>query len=101
MIGSLGFGKTFGLLSIAGVPKELIGPDVQKSLLDEARQLLENAQAECRRVLEEKHDRLSALAELLLGHETVSGAALKAVLSGTDGSDAGEPAVPAPGLTTV
>ena len=82
MIGSYGFGKTFGLLSMAGVPKELIGPDVQKSLLDEARQLLENAQAECRRVLEEKRDRLSALAEMLLGHETVSGAALKRVLSG-------------------
>ena len=43
MIGSYGFGKTFGLLSMAGVPKELIGPDVQKSLLDEARQLLGTA----------------------------------------------------------
>jgi cell division protease FtsH len=82
MIGSYGFGKTFGLLSMAGVPKELIGPDVQKGLLDEARQLLENAQAECRRVLEEKRDRLSTLAEMLLGHETVSGVALKRVLSG-------------------
>ncbi|RZL32124.1 MAG: cell division protein, partial [Rubrivivax sp.] len=82
MIGSLGFGKTFGLLSMAGVPKELIGPDVQKSLLDEARALLESAQAECRRVLEEKRDRLDALTEMLLGHETLSGAPLKQVLSG-------------------
>ena len=82
MVGSMGFGKTFGLLSMAGVPRELIGPDVQKSLLDEARQLLENAQAECRRVLEEKRDRLGALAELLLGQETVSGVPLKRVLSG-------------------
>ena len=78
----MGFGKTFGLLSMAGVPRELIGPDVQKSLLDEARQLLENAKAECRRVLEDKRDRLSTLAELLLGQETVSGAPLKRVLSG-------------------
>jgi cell division protease FtsH len=83
MIGNLGFGKTFGLLSMAGVPKELIGPDVQKNLLDEARLLLENAQKACRQVLEEKHDRLTTLAEMLLGAETVSGAALKNVLSGT------------------
>jgi cell division protease FtsH len=82
MVGSLGFSKTFGLLSMAGVPKELIGPDVQKSLLDEARVLLESAQAECRRVLEDKRDRLNTLTELLLGHETVSGAPLKRVLSG-------------------
>ena len=84
MIGSYGFGKTFGLLSMAGVPKELIGPDVQKALLDEARALLEDAQARCRRVLEEKRDRLNALAETLLGHETVSGASLKRILSGSD-----------------
>ncbi len=82
MVGSLGFGKTFGLLSMAGVPRELIGPDVQKSVLDEARQLLEAAQAECRRVLEAQRDRLEALTELLLGQETVSGAPLKRVLSG-------------------
>ena len=82
MVGSMGFGKTFGLLSMAGVPRELIGPDVQKSLLDEARELLESAQAECRRVLEDKRDRLTTLAELLLGQETVSGAPLKQVLSG-------------------
>jgi cell division protease FtsH len=82
MVGSLGFGQTFGLLSMAGVPKELIGPDVQKSLLDEARTLLEAAQAECRRVLEDRRDRLEALAEMLLGQETVSGAPLKRVLSG-------------------
>ncbi|MDR7268624.1 cell division protease FtsH [Pelomonas saccharophila] len=82
MVGSLGFGKTFGLLSMAGVPRELIGPDVQKSVLDEARALLESAQAECRRVLEEKRDRLDRLTEMLLGQETVSGAPLKRVLAG-------------------
>jgi cell division protease FtsH len=82
MVGSLGFGQTFGLLSMAGVPRELIGPDVQKSLLDEARALLEAAQAECRRVLEDKRDRLDALTEMLLGQETVSSAPLKRVLSG-------------------
>jgi cell division protease FtsH len=80
MIGRYGFGKTFGLLSMAGVPRELIGPDIQKSLLDEARGLLEDAQGECRRVLDEHGDRLMALAELLLAQETVSGAALQNVL---------------------
>ena len=83
MIGSYGFGKTFGLLSMAGVPKELIGPDVQKSLLDEARGLLESAQADCHRVLDEQRERLTTLAETLLGQETISGAALKSLLSGT------------------
>ncbi|MDR7332209.1 AAA family ATPase [Roseateles asaccharophilus] len=82
MIGSMGFGKTFGLLSMAGVPRELIGPDVQKSLLDEARALLESAQAECRRVLEDQRDRLDALTELLLREENVSGVPLKRVLAG-------------------
>ena len=82
MIGSYGFGKTFGLLSMAGVPKELIGPDVQKSLLDEARALLDSARADCRRVLDEQRDRLTALAETLLGQETLSGPALTGLLSG-------------------
>lgn len=82
MVGSYGFGKTFGLLSMAGVPRELIGPDVQKSVLDEARGMLEDAQAACRRVLLAERARLDALTELLLVQETVSGAALKRVLDG-------------------
>ncbi len=81
MIGNYGFSKTFGLLSMSGVPKELIGPDVQKNVLDEARLLLEQAQAECRRVLTEHRSRLDALTSLLLERETVSGKALEAVLS--------------------
>ena len=81
MIGSYGFSKTFGLLSMAGVPRELIGPDIQKNLLDEARGLLESAQAQCRQVLTEHRERLDALTRLLLREETVSGPALKAALS--------------------
>lgn len=81
MIGSFGFGKTFGLLSMAGVPKELIGPDIQKNLLDEARLLLEQAQAECQTVLITHRPRLEALTALLLDQETVSGQPLQAVLS--------------------
>ena len=81
MIGSYGFSKTFGLLSMAGVPRELIGPDIQNSLLDEARALLEAAQAQCRQVLSEHRHRLDALTHLLLREETVSGPALKEALS--------------------
>ncbi|RZL04343.1 MAG: AAA family ATPase [Rubrivivax sp.] len=81
MIGSYGFGKTFGLLSMAGVPKELIGPDIQKNLLDEARLLLEQAQAECKTVLTEHRHRLDAMTKLLLDKETISGQPLQAVLN--------------------
>ncbi|MBI5335969.1 MAG: AAA family ATPase [Burkholderiales bacterium] len=82
MIASYGFSRSFGLLSLAGVPKELIGPDIQRNVLDEARTLLEAAQGACRQVLTEHRDRLDALTEMLLAQETVSGAALKAVLDG-------------------
>jgi cell division protease FtsH len=81
MIGSYGFGKTFGLLSMAGVPKELIGPDIQKNVLDEARLLLEQAQAECQAVLTQHRHRLDALTAMLLEQETVSGQPLQAVLN--------------------
>lgn len=81
MIGTYGFGETFGLLSMAGVPKELIGPDVQKNLLDEARSLLEVAQAECREVLIHHRHRLEKLTAALLEDETVSGQPLQALLN--------------------
>src|ERR1700731_2826182 len=45
MVGSLGFSDAFGLLSVAGVPKELLGPDIQSAVLREARLLLVQAQA--------------------------------------------------------
>ena len=51
MVGSLGFSKTFGLLSVAGVPKELLGPDIQAAVLQEARAMLEQAQAQCQQLL--------------------------------------------------
>ena len=66
---------------MAGVPKELIGPDIQKSVLDEARLLLEQAQAECQAVLTTHRPRLEALTALLLDRETVSGQPLQAVLN--------------------
>jgi cell division protease FtsH len=80
MVGQLGFSETFGLLSISGIPKELMGPDVQSALLSEARILLEQAQATCRRLLTEQRPRLDAMAEALLNTEVLSGEPLKALL---------------------
>ena len=79
-VGQLGFSETFGLLSIAGVPKELLGPDVQAGVLNEARALLEQAQATCRDVLTTQRQRLDALADTLLCTEVLSGETLKALL---------------------
>jgi cell division protease FtsH len=86
MVGSLGFSDAFGLLSVAGVPKELLGPDIQAAVLREARVLLEQAQATCQRLLEANRAQLDALALRLLEREVVSGDELKGLL----GARAGE-----------
>ncbi|MGM9486753.1 AAA family ATPase [Ideonella sp. YS5] len=90
MVGQLGFSESFGLLSISGIPKELMGPHLQAALLTEARTLLEEAQATCRRLLTEQRARLDAMAEALLNTEVLSGEPLKALL--------GNPAEAAPAL---
>jgi cell division protease FtsH len=86
MVGQLGFSETFGLLSISGIPKELMGPDLQARVLSEARTLLEEAQATCRRVLNEQRQRLDAMADALLHTDVLSGEPLKALL--------GDPSLP-------
>ena len=73
MVGSLGFSDLFGLLCVAGVPKELLGPDVQAGVLDEARALLYEAQARCRRLLGERRAQIDGLAASLLDHEVLGG----------------------------
>jgi len=80
MVGSLGFSATFGLLSVPGIPKELLGPDIQAAVLREARVLLERAQATSQRLLETHRQQLDALAQCLLEREVVSGEDLKALL---------------------
>jgi cell division protease FtsH len=82
MVGNLGFSETFGLLSVAGVPEKLLGPDIQAAVLVEARRMLETAQRRCASLLEEHRVRLEALAQLLLERECVSGEPLLAVLDG-------------------
>jgi len=80
MVGSLGFSEVFGLLSVAGVPKELLGPDIQGALLNEARALLERSQATCQRLLRSNRGQLDALAEALLEREVLCGDELKGLL---------------------
>ena len=80
MVGSLGFSKTFGLLSVAGVPKELLGPDIQAAVLQEARAMLEQAQGRCEQLLSARRGQLDALAQALLEREVLSGDELKGLL---------------------
>ena len=81
MVGSLGFSKAFGLLSVAGVPKELLGPDIQAAVLKEARALLEQSQATCQQLLRSNRGQLEALAQRLLEREVLSGEELRGLLS--------------------
>jgi cell division protease FtsH len=80
MVGTLGFSDTFGLLSVAGVPKELLGPDIQAAVLREARVLLERAQSTCQELLKANRAQLDALAQRLLEREVISGDELKGLL---------------------
>jgi cell division protease FtsH len=80
MVGSLGFSDAFGLLSVAGVPKELLGPDIQAAVLREARLLLERAQSTCQRLLRANRAQLDAMAQRLLEREVISGQELKDLL---------------------
>jgi cell division protease FtsH len=95
MVGQLGFSETFGLLSIAGIPKELMGPELQSAVLNEARTLLETAQATCRHILTTQRHRLDTMAAALLTTEVLSGPALVDLL-GDPAADAA-PAEPAVG----
>ena len=80
MVGSLGFSEAFGLLSVAGVPKELLGPDIQSAVLREARLLLEEAQASCQKLLKANRAKLDRLAQRLLERDVISGDELKGLL---------------------
>jgi cell division protease FtsH len=80
MVGTLGFSDTFGLLSVAGVPKELLGPDIQAAVLREARVLLERAQSTCQELLKANRAQLDVLAQRLLEREVISGDELKGLL---------------------
>ena len=80
MVGSLGFSEAFGLLSVAGVPKDLLGPDIQAAVLKEARALLEMSQATCRELLRNNRQQLDAMATTLLEREVLAGEELRVLL---------------------
>ena len=88
MVGSLGLSKTFGLLSVAGVPKKLLGPDTQAAVLKEARAMLEQAQAQCEQLLRSRRWQLDALALALLQREVLCGDELHGLLAMGDGAAA-------------
>jgi len=98
MVGSLGFSEAFGLLSVAGVPKELLGPDIQAAVLREARVLLERAQATCQQLLKANRAQLDAMAQRLLEREVISGDELKGLLAAQVSEIAG-PALNSPAAT--
>ncbi|MDB6001566.1 MAG: ftsH [Rhizobacter sp.] len=73
MVSSMGFSSEFGLLSLAGVPESLIGPQLQERVLTQARVMLDDAQRLCRETLIQQRAALDALAEALLHDEVVGG----------------------------
>lgn len=81
MVGNFGFSSTFGLLSVKGIPKELLGPDTQRELLLEARSILESAQKTCVQLLTLNREVLVEMKDMLLSQETLSGQPLREVLS--------------------
>ena len=84
MVSSFGFSKEFGVLSIAAVPKELLGPGTQAAVLDAAKDLLETGQALCHQLLSARRDTLDTLAQALLEKEVLSGAELHALLGAVE-----------------
>jgi cell division protease FtsH len=87
MVGSLGFSKEFGVLSIAGIPKELLGPDVQAAVLATARTVLEEAQATCHKLLSTHIAHLELVTKALLEKEVLSGAELQNLLADKEVTD--------------
>lgn len=81
MVGDYGFSKSFGLLSVGGIPRELMGPDIQAAVLAEARALLEEAQDKCQKLLQARRGQLDALTAALLEKEVLSGEPLQALLT--------------------
>jgi len=84
MVANLGFSQSFGLLSVAGIPANLLGPDIQSAVLTEARRMLEEAQTKCRELLVQRRTQLEAMAQALLDEEVLSGPVLAALLAGSD-----------------
>jgi cell division protease FtsH len=83
MVSNLGFSKKFGVMSVAGIPKELLGPDVQAQVLHTAREVLSQAQTQCYELLMTRRARLESVSQALLEKEVLSGAELTTLLGPT------------------
>lgn len=95
MVSTMGFSSSIGLLSVAGLPKELVSPQTKEQLLQEARALLSEAQRTAREVLDGSRATLEALAEALLLRDVLSGPELVEMLShGPVGASRGRLATP-------
>ena len=82
MAGNLGFSEDFGLLSLAGIPPDMLGDHVRDQALSAARKLLASAQRDCNTVLRGQDNVLEALSHALLEKEVVSGQELQQLLAG-------------------
>lgn len=80
MVGNLGFSAEFGVLSVAGIPRELLGQDAQGSLLRGVRGVLERAQDTCDALLQAHEERLETITQALLDKEVISGTELQDLL---------------------
>jgi cell division protease FtsH len=80
MIGSFGFSKEFGLLSIDGIPKAMLAPATQELAAREVRSMLETAQSACQRLLQRDRAEVAALVERLLELDVLAGDELQRLL---------------------
>ena len=82
MVSNHGCSATLGLLSVSGIPRELVGPEMQNEVLSEARGVLESAQKVCARLLSANRAAVDRMATLLLDREHLEGQILGEVLEG-------------------
>lgn len=81
MVGHLGFSENFGLVSLAGLPAQLVSSDVCNGLLKEVSSLLARAQVLADECLDGHKSMLAAMTQSLLTHETIGAPLLKELFS--------------------
>ena len=80
MVGTYGFSEGFGLVSLQGLPREMMGPEVQNKLLQETRDILTKAQKASRQVLIDYNEVLHKIVDVVLVEKTISGKQLEDLL---------------------
>ena len=92
MVARYGMCERLGAVSYLGSGEVFIGRDYQNTksysekfagnIDDEVKLLMDKAYAQCKQILTENEDRLNAVVEFLLAHETMSGAQFTACMEG-------------------